>query len=110
MQPSAFRAGQTPLDPNGFEGITGMRTSIDDERYAKLLLEMGEADGSKLASADSRGSDVSVALWMAEELTQQSHQLSLDSPLADKLRRRAEEIKKRAAAARHHHGDGGHGV
>jgi len=75
---------------------------IDDERYAQKLLEMSQSDGSKLTSPQRRGCDVSVAIWMAEEIRRQAQELHVDADTSRQLRERSEEILRKASAFRAH--------
>ncbi len=73
---------------------------IDDAHFAKVLLEMGKADESRLESSERRDSDLSVALWTAHELQRHAEELSVDSGTSRELRGRAEEILRQVAQAR----------
>lgn len=73
---------------------------IDDVRFAKVLLDMGKADGTRLNSPESRDSDLSVALWTAHELQRHAEELSVDSNTSRELRGRADEILQQVARAR----------
>lgn len=73
---------------------------IDDAHFAKVLLDMGKSDGSKLNSPESRDSDLSIALWTAHELQRHAEELSVDTGTSRELRGRADEILQQVARAR----------
>lgn len=63
-----------------------------DRRYAEMLLSMGRADAERLVNDPSHSSH-SVALWVAQELTEQSRRLEIPGSLAESMRSVAETIR-----------------
>ncbi len=63
-----------------------------------MLLSMGRSDADRMA-ADPRGAHRSIALWVAQELADQSRRLDIEGALASAMREVSQRIRDARATA-----------
>lgn len=73
---------------------------ISDDRYAELLLKLGEADAARAIAHAERASLAAVALWMAEEIRDQADRLRVPRETALRMRAASRRIRDQVTEAR----------
>lgn len=73
---------------------------MTDDRYAELLLTLGQADAARSIAHEERPSLAAVALWMAEEIREQADRLRIPRETALRMRATARRIRDQVTDAR----------